>query len=129
VEWVALGVWLLVAGLALPLAALGALGAPSLALQSLAAIGGLAVLVVYIALNGGPAHRALLWVALALGVVGALAVAKGAEWLMSDDRSVSPAGQSGEEAAALLAGAQGPMFAVAAAVVLLPALNIGVTVH
>jgi hypothetical protein len=82
-----------------------------------------------IALNGGPAHRALLWVALALGVVGELAVAKGAEWLMSDDRSVSPAGQSGEEAAALLAGAQGPMFAVAAAVVLLPALDVGVTVH
>jgi hypothetical protein len=128
-EWVALGVWLLVVGLALPLGALGAFGAPSLALQSLAAIGGLAVLVVYIALDGGPGHRVLLWVALALGVVGALAVAKGTAWLISDDRSVSPAGQSGEEAAAILAGAQGPLFAVAAALVLLPALNIGVTVH
>jgi hypothetical protein len=120
---------LLVAATALPLAALGALGAPSLALQSLAAIGGLALVLVYIVLDGGSSHRPLLWVAVGLGVVGALAVAKGAEWLLADDRSVSPAGQIGEELAATLAGAQGPLFAVAAALTLLPALDIGVTVH
>jgi hypothetical protein len=51
-----------------------------------------------------------------MGVLGVLAVVAGAARLTADDRPVSPAGQTGEEVAALLAGAGGPLFAVAATI-------------
>ena len=53
-----------------------------------------------------------------MGVLGVLAVAVGAARLTSDDRPVSPAGQTGEEvAAAPLAGVAGPLlFALAAGI-------------
>lgn len=54
-EWLGLLLWLIVAGLALGLALLGTLTAPSLGLQSAFVLGGLALCVVFIALDGTPA--------------------------------------------------------------------------
>jgi hypothetical protein len=126
-EWGAAVLWLLVAAMAAPLSAVG-IASPGFLLQAPAAIGGLVLAVLYIVLDGGPDNRWMLWVAIALGLLGALAVTVGANRVISGG-SVSPIGQTGDELAAGLAGAVGPLFAVAAAVTLIPALEIGITVH
>lgn len=109
-EWVALMVWIVIALLAMPVA-LGALsGAPGLALQAVAAIGGLAFVALFIILDG-PLWAG--WLAVGLAVLGIVADLWGAERLLSDDRSVSADLQAAEELEAGLLGVQLPLFGVA----------------
>jgi hypothetical protein len=109
-EWVALMVWVVIALLALPVA-FGALsGAPGLALQAVAAIGGLVFVALFIILDG-PAWTG--WMAVGLAVVGIAADLAGAERLLSDDRSVSADLQGMEELEAGLLGVQLPLLGVA----------------
>jgi hypothetical protein len=118
-EWLAVILWALVAGLAAPLGAGAAMGAPALGLGPLAGIGGLALTVLFILFGGA----ALAWGAFALAVLGAISVWAGAASLTSADRSVSWANGVGEETVALVAGAAAPLFAVEAGVALLVALS------
>jgi hypothetical protein len=118
-EWLAVILWAVVAGLAAPLGAGAAMGAPGLGLGPLAGIGGLALTVLFILFGGA----ALAWGAFALAVLGAISVWAGAASLTSADRAVSWANGVGEETVALLAGAAAPLFAVEAGVALLVALN------
>jgi hypothetical protein len=123
-EWLAIVIWLLVAALALPLGGGAALGRGSLAVQALAGIGGFALLVVYVVVGDNPATLA--WVACGLGVLGLLAMAFAAAGLTSDHEGGGLVGLEGmEEHVALLAGVQLPMFAVAALITMLVALEIG----
>jgi hypothetical protein len=121
-EWIALFVWVCVAGIALPLGrhALGETGA--LGLQAMAAAGGLGLCVLFVAIGRPPI---LAWGAVALGAIGAVAVGAAAVWLISDTRPVSPAGQGAEETDALLAAIVLPLFAGAALFSVLMALDIG----
>src|SRR5205085_1060127 len=114
-EWAAVILWALVVGLALPLGAGAVMGAPTLGLQPICALGGFALCVLFIVLGGG---TALAWCAFGLAVLGALLVVVGARQLISDDRV---GGGDGEETVALLAGVAGPMFGVVAAIALLVA--------
>jgi hypothetical protein len=110
VEWVALTVWIVVAMLSLPVA-LGALsGAPGLALQAVAAMGGLVFVALFIILDG-PLWAG--WLAVGLAVVALVADLWGAEHLLSDTRPVSADLQGVEELAAGLLGALLPMLGVA----------------
>jgi hypothetical protein len=120
-EWLGLLVWAMVIGLALPLAALGALTAPSLATVPLWAGAGLALTVVYLATDGG---RWLAWAAAGAGLVGALAVAQGAAMLVTDDARTAGAGQAAEENAAGLAGAELPLLLCAAFIMILAAVGV-----
>jgi hypothetical protein len=109
-EWVALMVWIVIALLAMPVA-LGALsGAPGLALQAVAAIGGLVFVALFIVLDG-PLWTG--WMAVALAVLGIIGGLWGAERLLSDDRSVSADLQGIEELEAGILGVQLPLFGVA----------------
>lgn len=110
-EWLALVSWVLVVGVALPLGRHALTENAVLGLQALAGLSGLALCVVFLS-TGHPAFVA--WLAVGAGVVGALAVAAVAAWLVADRRSVSPAGEGAEEIDALLAAIAGPLFAVAA---------------
>jgi hypothetical protein len=108
-EWVALMVWIVIALLALPVA-FGALsGAPGLALEAVASIGGLVFVALFIILDG---PRWTGWMAVGLAVVGIVAALSGAERLLSDDRSVSADLQGMEELEAGLLGVQLPLFGV-----------------
>jgi hypothetical protein len=109
-EWVALMVWIVIALLAMPVA-LGAFsGAPGLALQAVAAFGGLVFVALFIILDG-PTWAG--WLTVGLAVVGIVADLWGAERLLSDDRSVSADLQGAEELEAGLLGVQLPLFGVA----------------
>ena len=114
-------VWLLIAGIGLPLAITGALISPALALQGLIAVGGLALCVLYIALGGG---RALAWGSAAMAGLGVITLLAGTAALVSEDRYGRGAGQTAEEVAATLAGVQVGMFGVAGALVALAALGL-----
>jgi hypothetical protein len=108
-EWVALMVWIVIALLALPVA-FGALsGAPGLALEAVASIGGLVFVALFIILDG---PRWTGWMAVGLAVVGIAAALSGAERLLSDDRPVSADLQGMEELEAGLLGVQLPLFGV-----------------
>jgi hypothetical protein len=120
-EWLALVVWLLVAGIGAPLAITGVLVSPALGVQALAGVGGLALCVLYIVLGGG---AALAWGSAAVAAVGVLAVLVGTAALVSDSRYGRGAGQTAEEVAASLAGAQVGLFGVAGAVVAMAALGL-----
>jgi hypothetical protein len=112
-------VWVLVAGLALPVA-FGALsGAPGLGLQVVAAIGGLACCTLFIIFDG---PQWLGWTAVGMAGLGIGAGLWGADALLTDDRTVSADLQGAEEVEALLLGVQLPLFAV----VLLCSLCLGV---
>jgi hypothetical protein len=111
-EWVALTVWVVVALLALPVAAGALSGAPGLALQAVAAIGGLVFCVLFIVLDG---PRWTGWMAVGLAVVGVLGALWGAERLLSADRAVSGDLQDAEELEAGILGVQIPLFLVALA--------------
>jgi hypothetical protein len=118
-EWVALTVWVLVAGLALPVA-FGALsGAPGLGLQVVAALGGLAGCTLFIVLDG---PQWLGWTTFAMAALGIVAGLWGADTLLSEERTVSADLQDAEETEALLLGVQLPLFGV----VLLCSLCLGV---
>lgn len=121
---VALGVWGLVALLAMPVA-LGALsGVPALALQPLAAIGGLALTILYLVLDG-PSWAG--WVAFGLAWLGIVVDTIGLSVLLDDRRAVSTPGvEAAEELEAGLLGAQLPLFAVAMAVSLAMGVQLAV---
>jgi hypothetical protein len=109
-EWVSLMVWIVIALLALPVA-FGALsGAPGLALQAVAAIGGLVFVALFIILDG-PQWTG--WMAVGLAIAGIVGDLWGAEHLLSDSRSVSADLQGVEELEAGLLGVQLPLFGVA----------------
>jgi hypothetical protein len=125
-QWLALILWALLAALALPLGAGSLQGRASLALQALAAVGGLALLIVYL-LAGEPSTPA--WIACGLALLGLLAMAFAVAGLTSDRpapvAAASQRTQTLEELAATLSGAQLPLFGVAALATLLVALGIG----
>jgi hypothetical protein len=110
-EWVALGVWILVAALALPVAGGLLSGIPGLGLQVVAAIGGLGLCIVFIAV-GGAAWAG--WIAFGLACLGIVVDTNGASSLLSENRSISGGLQGAEELEAGLLGAQLPLFGVAA---------------
>ena len=120
-EWLGLLTWLLVIGLALPLAALGAFTAPSLATVPLWATAGLVLTILYLVTDWG---RWLAWVAAGAALVGAIAVARGAARLISDDVRVASAGQAAEENAAGLAGVELPLLLGVAFMMILAAVGV-----
>jgi hypothetical protein len=122
-EWLALVIWVILAAVGIPLAALVGVASPTLGLQAVAVGAGLALCVLFIALAGG---SALLWCGVGVALVGLVAVAVGSARLTSGDRSVSVVGQRAEEHAALLAGIQGPLFGLVAGVSVLAALGMTV---
>ncbi len=124
-EWVALGIWLLVLLTAFPLSLGVVYGRLSLAVQALAAGAGFALVVVFIVLDGTswPA-----WTAVGVAVLGLLAVLIAVADLTSDrEHAVAPASDWVEQAEALLAGAQLPLFGVAALLTMVAAFGIGTT--
>jgi hypothetical protein len=109
-EWLALMVWIVIVMLALPVG-LGALsGAPGLALQAMAAVGGLVFVALFIILDG-PEWTG--WTAFGLAIVAIIAGLAGADRLLSDDRPVSAGLQGMEELEAGLLGVQLPLLGVA----------------
>lgn len=119
-EWLGLFIWVLVAALALPLAALGSLTSPWLGLQSLLALGGLVFCVLFIAIGGGW----LAWTSTGLALAGAVALGLGAARLASDEPRTASAGQMAEEHAASLAGFELPLLPTVAFVMLLVAVDV-----
>jgi len=112
-EWLALGVWLIVLVAALPLGA-GTFQAPPLGLQPPLAIAGFALAILF-AIDG---VAGLAWAAFGVGIAGALTTAAGAAALVGDEDPVSrTAGRT-----AAFAGVALPMYATAAAVSSLAAL-------
>lgn len=122
-EWFTLVVWVIVLLIALPLAGGVLSGRISLGLQAMAAAGGLALMIAYVA---GSKAGALAWVASALALLGVLAVFAGALSLLSDRQSFGyvPALRI-EERQAGLAGVQLPMFCVTLVLSVMVALGIG----
>jgi hypothetical protein len=109
-EWVALMVWVLVAGLALPVA-FGALsGVPGLGLQAVAAIGGFALCTLFIIFDG-PLWMG--WATFGMAALGIVTGLSGADRLLSEQRAVSPDLQAAEETEAFLLGVQLPLYGVA----------------
>ncbi len=121
-EWVALGLWLFVVMLALPLG-LGALyGRFSFALQALAAACGFGLVLLYIVLEG---QSWLAWAAVGVGAVGSLVVLVAARNLISGGDAAVRMKASTEELVATLAGVELPLFVTAALLTVLVALGIG----
>ena len=120
-EWVALGVWSLVAALALPVAGGLLSGIPGLGMQVVAALGGLALCIVFVA-GHGAAWAA--WIAFGLACLGIVADTHGATTLLSNTRSISGDLQGAEELEAGLLGAQLPLFGVAALTSLAMAVDV-----
>ena len=116
-------IWLVVALTALPLGRHALNENAALGLQAMTAGGGFVFTALFIALDH---HAIWAWLAFACGVVGTLAVSYAAAWLMSDTRAVSPAGVGAEALDAMLAGVIIPLYAFAAFLSLLMALNIGI---
>jgi hypothetical protein len=116
-EFLALLIWLLLGGLATVLAPLG-LTNPSAGITALAAFGGAAACILFIVL-GAPEWAG--WLQFGMAVLGIVAATFAVAWL-SDDSLIS-----GSEFEGLAAGALGvalPVFAAAAFVTLLIALQV-----
>jgi hypothetical protein len=109
-EWVALFVWVLIAALALPVAAGALSGAPGLALQAIAVLGGLVLCALFIILDG---PRWAGWLTVAMAVIAVIAALWGADALLSDGRPASPDTQPMSEVAAGLLGVELPLLGVA----------------
>jgi hypothetical protein len=109
-EWLAVFTWGGIALVSLPLGvrALTTLGGGPVALV---AVSGFALCVLFIVVGGS---QPLAWATVGCAVVGFIAVAFTAAWLISADRHVSDAGQASEELQASAAGLLLPLFAVAA---------------
>ena len=121
--WVVLGVWILVALIALPLGRHALTESPWLGVQVLVALAGLALAIVYVASGGS---EALAWVIAGVGVLGAVVVAFAVRYLVSDEHAVGSARQQGaEEGDALLAGIEGPLFATASFAAVMLAVVVG----
>jgi hypothetical protein len=120
-EWVTLLVWVIIAALALPVAGGLLSGIPGLGMQVVAAIGGLGLCIVFIALGGAEWAA---WISFGLACLGIAADTHGANSLLSDTRSLSAELQGAEELEAGLLGAQLPLFGVAALTSLAMALDV-----
>ena len=118
-EWLALVLWLMIAGLALPLG-LGAIAQLAFGVQAPAVLGALGLSIVFIATGG---EDWIAWAAFGCAVVAALAVAVGAAWVVSGDRPVSHLGQTHEETLAAIAGIELPLVLTGVAINLLVALG------
>lgn len=118
-EWLAIILWALVAGLAGPVGGGALMGAPSLGLAPLCGIGGLVCTVLFIIFGGD----AFAWIAFGLAVTGALSVWLGAARLVDSQRPTTWASGVTDETIAGLCGAAGPLFAVEAGVALLVAVG------
>jgi hypothetical protein len=105
----------------LPLGRGVTMGAPTLGLHALTAVGGFALSVLYIVLDGETAAG---WGAFALGVIGLAALASGTARLISEERPISAAGPVAEEVTALLAGFQVPLLPLAVLFALAMALHL-----
>lgn len=112
-EWLALGVWIVVAVVALPLGQ-GAFSAPPLGLQPPLAIAGLVLAIVF-AVDG---VAGVAWAGVAVAGAGVLTTGAGAAQLIADEQPASPSVAN----AAALAGVALPLYATAAACSLLAAL-------
>jgi uncharacterized membrane protein len=120
-EWVAVITWGLVVAFALPLLR-GASNFPPLGLQVVAAVSGLALCVVFLAV-GHPS--ALAWSAFGAAVVGLLCAVAGAAWLTGDRHGISgPAQQRAEEVEATMEGVELGLFGLVATFALLMALGV-----
>jgi hypothetical protein len=119
-EWVDFAMWLIVLLLAL-LVGRAATAMPALGVQVLTAAGGLLLCVLFIAKDGA---RGFAWGAVALGVVGILALTAGVAWLMDDSRPSSRLGVDVEEVVALLAGLELPLYGLAAVLAIPMALHV-----
>lgn len=109
---VAVAIWFLVAALALPVAGGALSGAAGLGAQPIAAMGGLALCILFFVIDGAPDWAA--WGAFGLACVGIVADVHGANSLLSSERPVSADLQAAEELEAGLLGVQLPLFGVAA---------------
>jgi hypothetical protein len=118
-EWLALLVWLLLAGMGLAMG-IGALSTPGAGLVPLAAVGGLATTVVFIITSS----FVWAWIAFGLAVLGIIATSVAAAFLVSSDRGISAAGQTGEEIQAAVAGIALPLFGTVVCMSLLVALDL-----
>src|SRR4051812_31705424 len=124
-EWVALITWALVVALALPVGR-EASAYPPLGVAALAALAGLALAIVFLAVGGSDG---VAWGAVGAGAVGLVAAAAGAAWLTSDQHVFGGAAQQRhEETDAGLAGAELPLFGLAVTFALLTALGVA-TLH
>ncbi|MGZ4276899.1 MAG: hypothetical protein ACXVFN_07940 [Solirubrobacteraceae bacterium] len=121
-EWIALFIWLLVAALGLPPGRHALNETASLGLEAMAAGGGFVLSAAFVAFEEPPI---LAWGATAMGVLGLVASAVAALWLVSDRAVASPAGQGAEETDALLEGILLPLFVGATTFSLLAALSVG----
>src|SRR4051812_27439282 len=120
-EWVAVFTWAVVVALALPVAR-GAAAYPALGVQAVAAVAGLALCVVFLAVGGS---TGVAWGAFAAGVVGVLCLAAGAAWLTSDQHSAAGVVQQRhEETEASFAGAELLLFGLGTTFALLTALGV-----
>jgi hypothetical protein len=120
-EWLALVMWMLVAGLALLLGHGVTIGHALLGVQMMAALGGLALIVVYLFV-GEPATLA--WIAFGLGVVGTITITLAANALIAPPATALPTRtQYAAEVHAGLSGAQIPLFLVVSLFTLLTALD------
>jgi hypothetical protein len=109
-EWVALMVWVLVAGLALPVGVGALSGAAGLGLQAVAAIAGVVFTVLFIIRDGAGWAG---WLTVAMAVIAVIADVWGADVLLSDGRPASAELQGAEEVAAGTLGFQLPLLGVA----------------
>jgi len=112
-EWLALGVWLLVLLVALPLGSV-VFSAPPLGLAPPLAIVGLALAILF-AVDGA---AGVAWAGVAVAAAGVLATGAGAAQLIADEEPATRAVEHG----ATFAGAALPLYATAAACSLLAAL-------
>ena len=122
-EWLALVLWLMIAGLALPLGT-GAIAQLAFGVQAPAVLGALGLCAVFIVTDG---TEWVAWAATGCAVVAALAVAVGAAWIVSGDRQVSHIGQTHEETLAAIAGIELPLLVVGIAINLAVALGMTAT--
>lgn len=122
-QWLTVIVWVIVAGVALPLGRGAVYGRPSLGVQAMAALSGLALT---IAICAGGSFK-LAWWAFAAGVLGVFAVSMAAASLTAEHETGDSAMfMRNEEHEAGLAGAQLILLATATILTLLVALDIGV---
>ena len=121
--WVVLGVWIVVALLALPLSRHAASETPLLGLQLPVALAGLALAIVCVA---SEPSETLAWIMAGLGILGGLLVGVAVAWLTSDEHAVGSARQQhNEEGDAALASVELSFFVVASFVAVMFALIVG----
>ena len=104
-EWVGLIVWLMVMGIALPVAITGLPSSPGLVLQGLFGTLGIVFCILYI-IEG---DEWMAWTSAAMALVGAASTLAGASWLVQDGGT----GSVGDEIAAGLAGMEIPLMLTA----------------